>query len=73
MLFRSVGVFVFFGNKADDVVHNGSKALFCKVFHLDEPLQRQTRLDRHLCALGQSDIIGVVFFFFEQSGGIASI
>ena len=39
------------------------------MFHTDEPLERQTRLDRHLSTLGKTDVVHIVFDLLHQSGG----
>ena len=42
---------ILFGDEADNVVEYGLQALVGEVLHLHEPLERETRLHGHLCAL----------------------
>ncbi len=47
----TIGILVFLRDEFNDVVHHGAERNFGEVLHVDEPLQRQTRLDGHLGAL----------------------
>ena len=60
---------VFFGNEADDVVHDGLERDVSEVFHRNEPLGRQTRLDGDLGALREADLVVIVLDFLEHAGG----
>ena len=40
------------------------------MLHVDEPLQRQARLNGNMCALRETHLVGVVFHLLHQSGSL---
>ena len=51
-------------------VFHGFEGYLGKVFHLEEPLHREFRLDGHVCAFGVAHFVVVVLHFLEQCGGV---
>ena len=66
----AVQVFVLGGMEGYLAVFHGLKGYLGKVFHLEEPLHGEFRLDRHVGAFGVAHFIVVVLHFLEQSGSV---
>ena len=62
----AVRVFVFRRIENDVVVHYRREGDVCKMLHLDEPLEAQTRLDRHVRTLRITDFVVVVLDFLNE-------
>ena len=60
----AVGVLELFGDKA---AHDGFQGWFGQMLHLEEPLQRDFRLDHRFGAFGGAHLVGVGFHFFQQT------
>ena len=54
--------------EADFIVHHRCQGQVGKVFHLDEPLHGEFRLDGYVGSLGEAHIVGVGFHLLHQSG-----
>ena len=54
----------------DVVLHHRFQSDLCEVFHLQEPLHRQLRFDRHIGAFGETDFIFISFHLFHQAGSL---
>ena len=50
------------------VIHNRSQSDLCQVFHLQEPLHRQFRFDRHIGTFRVTYLIFISFYLFQQAG-----
>ena len=63
-----IGVLVFRGVELDFVVHHGWQGNVGKMFHAEEPLQRQTGLDGCVgVTLGIAHLVGVLFHTLHQT------
>ena len=63
----AVGVFEFSGYEFDVIVHYGGESRLDNFFHLHEPLHGQFGFYHRIRALGVSNLVDVVFHFFDES------
>ena len=50
------------------ILHHRFQGDLCEVLHLQEPLHRQLRFDRHIGTFGETDFIFISFHLFHQAG-----
>ena len=63
----AIGVLVFRRIEFQFIVHHGSEGNLGKMFHLQEPLHREFRLDSHICSLAEAHLVGVRLNLFNQA------
>ena len=64
----AIGVLVFLGIELNVVVHHRRQGDVSEVLHLQEPLCRELRLDRHIGTLGEAHLVVIVLDLLHQSG-----
>ena len=63
----AIGVLIFLGVELDIVVHDRGEGDVGKVLHLEEPLCRELRLDRHIGALRETYLIIIVLYLLHEA------
>ncbi|MND76952.1 hypothetical protein D3C80_686150 [compost metagenome] len=63
----AVDIFEFRRMEFNGIIHDIIQGRFSQVFHFQEPLVRDLRFNNSTGSFRCSDIIGVVFYFFQQS------
>ena len=64
----TVGIAVFIRDELDEAILDGSKRARCELFHLEEPLGTEARLDDGVGTLAVSDRRGIVFDLLDIPG-----